>query len=242
MKSDNKNKTKKITLVATCYNEGVFLAKFVAEAERVLGPTEYSAEFIFVDDASNDNSKEEIKKICSERSDCKYIFHEKNVGRGGSVKEGLLMSGTAYAGFFDIDLEVSAKYIPDMLRLLEEGADVASVERVYDDPRGPYGLLRSVASAINKKLMRYVLKIRSSDPENGYKFFNMHPMRPIIENTQDPGWFWDVEVIAMAERAGKNIKFVPGDYIRDKNKKSTVRIFADSVAHLKGLYKFKKNL
>src|SRR3989338_1194557 len=99
-----------LTIVVACYNEEPHLSRNIAEIEKIMRQMNYSYEFIFIDDCSKDRTRAEIKDICSSRNNCKYIFHEKNVGRGGTVKEGLLLSNGKYSGFLDIDLEVPAYY------------------------------------------------------------------------------------------------------------------------------------
>ena len=53
-----------------------------------------------------------LHDICAETPHCRYIFHERNRGRGGAFKTGFAASSGRITGFLDIDLEVGAHYIP----------------------------------------------------------------------------------------------------------------------------------
>ena len=234
---------KDLTIVVACYNEEPHLEQSIKEIEKTLNQTKYTYEFIFIDDCSHDQTQTVIRNICNTRQNAKYVFHEKNVGRGGTVKEGLLSANTKFAGFLDIDLEVHARYIPSMIRALENGADVVCANRIYNFTFDFINLLRTILSRIYKSFFtHYLLGIKFSDPEAGYKFFNSSSMKEVIQATEDEKWFWDTEIIARAENTQKRIDAVPVAFVRRPEKKSTVRLIPDIYAYLKAIKKFKHNL
>jgi glycosyltransferase involved in cell wall biosynthesis len=213
----------------------------VEEIERVLGQTKYAYELIFIDDCSKDGTARVIKQICATRPEARYILHSKNLGRGGTVKEGLLLAKAPYAGFLDIDLEVHARYIPSALLLLEDGYDLVTVDRVERFVFGFNEIIRLIFSKTYNKLAHFLLPVRHPDTEAGFKFFNLATMREVIERTKNPGWFWDTEVVVRAEAAGKKLGFIQGVFGHRRDKKSTVRLIPDSLAYLKAVRDFKKN-
>jgi len=234
---------KDLSIIIACYNEEPHLEASVGEIKRVLNATKYTYELIFIDDCSKDKTCDIIKNICKDNPTYRYIFHEKNVGRGGTVKEGLLSANTKFAGFLDIDLEVHARYIPSMIRALENGADVVCANRIYNFTFDFINLLRTILSRIYKSFFtHYLLGIKFSDPEAGYKFFNSSSMKEVIQATEDEKWFWDTEIIARAENTQKRIDAVPVAFVRRPEKKSTVRLIPDIYAYLKAIKKFKHNL
>src|SRR3989338_8560888 len=230
-----------LSLVVACYNEGTHLLYSIREIEEVMGQTKYSYEFIFIDDQSKDDTRELIKKICQTRSNCRFLFHEKNVGRGGTVREGLLAAHANYAGFLDIDLEVPARYIPNMVLWLERGYDMVSVERIERFSFNPYKLLRFIFSEGCKKVVASFLGTSFPDSAAGFKFFNMSTMREVVDHTKDVGWFWDTEVVLKSEMAHKKLKSVRGVFEHRLDKKSTVRLIPDTIAYLRAIRNFKKN-
>lgn len=239
---DNQVVERDLSIVVTCYNEEPHLEQSIVEIEKVMTQTRYTYEFIFVDDFSQDNTREVIKKICDVRSNIKCLFHEENKGRGSSVKDGLLLSDAKFGGFLDIDLEVHARYIPSMILALEGGADMVCADRIYNLSFGFVDLLRTILSKIYKKLSHYLLGIRCPDPEAGYKFFNLPTMHELIKNTQDERWFWDTEIVTLAEKEKKRVDSIPVAFVRRPEKKSTVRLIPDVLAHLKAMKRLRKNI
>lgn len=228
-----------LSIVIACYNEAPHLLESVKEIEAVLNQTAYSYEFIFLDDCSKDTTREVITQICRERKNSRFVFHNKNLGRGGTVREGLLMAKGSFAGFLDIDLEVQALYIPILVRLVSSGYDMACIERIEKWSWRPRSILRLLLSRVYKLLVRYVLSVRSPDSEAGYKFFYMNTMREMIRQTKDNGWFWDTEIIVDAEACDKKIRFVPAVFMRRTEKQSTVRLLPDMRAYLKAIHAYR---
>ena len=106
------------------------------------------------------------------------------------------------------------------------------VEPVHDAPM----LLSSGYRVIARK----VLRTHTPDSEAGYKFFNMATMTDLIQETTHNGWFWDTEIIAVAETAGKKIGSVRAVFTRRPEKKSTVRLIPDTFAYLRALLRYRR--
>lgn len=217
------------------------MAESIAEIEAIMEQTLYSYELIFIDDCSQDKTIDVIKKICAERNNCRYVFHKKNIGRGGTVREGFLMARAPFAGFLDIDLEVHARYIPSMILWLEKGYDMVAIERTEKLSSNPYKLLRLIVSGVGARVVRYFLRTNFPDSASGFKFFNMNTMKDVIANTKDDGWFWDTEIILRAEKANKKLKSIQGVFEHRLDKKSTMRLIPDTIAYIKTILRFKKN-
>ena len=48
-----------------------------------------------------------------------------------TVSDGFRIARGEIAGYLDVDLEVHSRYIPSLVEAIEEGADVATVRRIY---------------------------------------------------------------------------------------------------------------
>lgn len=230
-----------VSVIITCYNEMPHLPGNVHTIETVLNATTYTYELIFVDDGSTDTSREIVKDICAKNKNYQYLFHEKNQGRGSAVRDGLLLARGTYAGFLDPDLELPAWYLPAFILTLKEGYDMACGERIEKNSPGVRSIIRPLVSWVYRIISKMILPIRTSDSETGFKFFTMATMREVIQHTKNDRWFWDTEIVANAEEAEKNIASVPIVLIRKPEKKSTVRIIPDSIAHLKALIQYRRD-
>jgi len=230
-----------VSIVIACYNEAGHLKQSVSEVRAVMDQTRYRYELIFVDDCSQDGTRDIIRDIASsDPARVKVRFHETNLGRGATVSDGIRLSEAQYVGFLDIDLEVHARYIPTMILALQNGYDVATAYRIYRVT--PRKLVRHVTSYGYRYLSRAVLGHRLLDTETGYKFFNRARILPTLAETRDRGWFWDTEIMVYAWRNGLKIQEIPCLFAHRFDKKSTISLHKDIRDYLVNLYRFNKRL
>ena len=131
-----------------------------------------------------------------------------------------------------MDLEVHARYIPSLVRAIEEGADVATVRRIYAFQLG--SLDRYFMSRGYSWLVRRLLDVPLHDTETGYKFFRREARccpcstRSRIRAGSGTRSSWCARA-----RRGLRIAEIPGAYVRRGDKTSTVRGLRDSVTLLR---------
>jgi hypothetical protein len=139
-----------------------------------------------------------------------------------------------------VDLEVHPRYVPSLVRAIEKGADIATVQRIYAFQ--PRSLDRYLMSRGYSFLVRRLLALPFRDTETGYKFFRRHRVLPLLDEIRDGRWFWDTEFMARAARRGLSVAEVPGAYVRRGDKTSTVRGFRDSLRYFRQLLLFRRQL
>jgi len=232
----------RLSVVLACYNEEEILASSFAEIHEELEGIGCPYEFVFVDDASRDRTRDLIREIVAAHPSVaiQVILHETNRGRGATVADGFRAARGEIAGFLDVDLEVHARYIPSLVRAIDKGADVATVRRIYAFQLR--SLDRYFMSRGYPYLVRRLLGTSLRDTETGYKFFRRQALLPLLDEVRDPGWFWDTEVMVRAERRGLRIAEIPGAYVRRFDKTSTVRGLRDSVQYFGRLLSFRRQL
>jgi glycosyltransferase involved in cell wall biosynthesis len=231
-----------LSLVLACYNEAEHLEASFAEIKDSLEQARFPFEVLFVDDVSRDATREILARIVAAHPQLELstILHEKNRGRGASVSDGFRAARGAITGYIDVDLEVHSRYIPSLVRAIEKGADVATLRRIY-----AFQLLsldRYLMSRGYSFLVRRLLDVDFADTETGYKFFRRETLLPLLDEVEDPGWFWDTEVMVRAARRGLKLVEIPGAYIRRSDKTSTVRGLRDSFRYFAQLLRFRAQL
>jgi glycosyltransferase involved in cell wall biosynthesis len=227
-----------LSLIVPCYDEAGHLRDSVEQVVEVLDDTRWTWEIVFVDDGSRDDTRALIAEICAAEPRCRFIFHERNRGRGAAVKTGFTASRGRVAGFLDIDLEVHARYIPSLVGAIEhDGVDVATGRRYYL-LRQTGGLLRIVLSWVYRRLIALWLNIGLSDTETGCKFFRRETAGGVVLESESDGWFWDTEVMARAALRDLEIREMPVLFLRRMDKRSTVRVWQDSWDYLRALVRF----
>jgi glycosyltransferase involved in cell wall biosynthesis len=232
----------RLSVVLACYNEAEHLERSFEEIRAVLDDQRGAYEILFVDDVSRDRTREIIAGIVKKHADrdIKVLLHEKNKGRGATVTDGFRAARGAIVGYLDVDLEVHARYIPSLVRAIEDGADVATVRRIYAFQIR--SLDRYFLSRGYSALTRRLLGTTVQDTETGYKFFRRERLLPVLDAIRDGGWFWDTEFMVRAERSGLRIAEIPGAYVRKHDKTSTVNGLRDSIGYFGKLLAFRREL
>jgi dolichyl-phosphate beta-glucosyltransferase len=156
------------------------------------------------------------------------------------VTDGFRAARGAITGYIDVDLEVHSRYIPSLVRAIERGADVATLRRIYAFQLR--SLDRYFMSRGYSYLVRRLLGVGFADTETGYKFFRRETVLPLLDEIEDPGWFWDTEFMVRAARRGLKMVEIPGAYIRRKDKTSTVSGVRDSLRYFRQLVRFRRRL
>jgi glycosyltransferase involved in cell wall biosynthesis len=231
-----------ISIVIPCYQEEGHLRESVQAIYDLLNSSRYKFEVIFVDDCSKDKTRDVILSIVKDFPNTKYLFHETNVGRGGTFLDGVKLSQGKYVGFLDIDLEVSHVYLLNIILALEGGYDVATVRRHYAIAPSLIFIIRHILSVGYKKLIYAYLGIPRMDTETGFKFFRRECILDLAGKIDNKKWFFDTEVMVHAHFSKYKIKEIDGLFIRRDDKASTVKIVSDTIDYFIELRKFKKRL
>ena len=227
-----------LSLIIPCYNEGEILIQSLDKIVEILKDTPYSWEMICIDDKSKDGTADIIKKFSIGKKNVRVYFHKKNIGRGGTVVDGIKKAKGKIVGFIDVDLEVSPVYIPEFIRTINGGFDAAIGKRIYKE--NFLSLSRYVASRIYVLFVKKLLNLKFEDTEAGYKFFLRVKILPFIKDIKDKGWFFDTEIIARCYWHDLRIASIPILFLRRKDKESTVRLIPDTVKYIKSIWRFKK--
>lgn len=231
-----------VSIVIPCYQEEEHILDSTTEIYKVMNRTKYKFEIIFVDDASTDKTRELILQIEKNYPDVKYIFHKKNIGKGGSIKDGVKIARGTFVGHLDIDLEVSPEYLPEILSEIEKNNDIVLIKRIVKFSIKPNHIIRDIAGIVNRFLVKNLLQMPSMDVQSGCKFFKHGTLTFLLNQISSTGWFFDIEILARGYYSNYRIKQIPGLYIRNRNKKSTVKLFRDGITQIIKLLAFRKKI
>lgn len=226
-----------LSVVLPCYNERVVIEESTAEIVRVLEATRLDWEIIFVDDVSKDDTVARAERLCAADSRLRLIRHARNTGRGRTATDGMRAARGRIVGFLDIDLEVPARYIPPAVEAIRAGAEVVCAWRIYLPNLSL--IHREILSKGYSRLVRRQLGLPLRDTEAGFKFFDRARILPILDQSRNPGWFWDTEVMARAYFAGLRIVELPAVFVKRNEVPTTVRIIPDTIEYWRQLRRFR---
>ncbi len=226
-----------VSLIFPCYREEPHLERNVDRVLELAKTAEWRFEIVLVDDKSPDGTADVIRKLATKHPD--YVrphFHDRNRGRGAAVMTGVAQARGHIMGFFDIDLEVAPDYMVPCVQSVRDGGELVVGARHYAAAKTP---VRTILSRSYRMLAYAALGIPTAvDSESGYKFFSRHAIEAIAPRFEHTGWFWDTEIVYRFLAAGYDVRTVECEFVRDATKRSTVRIFRDSLDYARALRAF----
>lgn len=114
----------RVSIVVPVYNEGEHIRSSMAHVGKLCEEAEIPYELVLIDDGSSDNSWEELQSMAKEDSRITAVRLSRNFGKEPALCAGLdIASGDAVI-VMDADLQHPPEYIPEMVRLWKEGAEV----------------------------------------------------------------------------------------------------------------------
>jgi putative flippase GtrA len=141
----------------------------------------------------------------------------------------------------DVDLSTDlAALLPLVAPLLSGHSDVAIGSRLGRSARVARGPKRELISRAYNGILRATLATGFSDAQCGFKAIRADRARLLLPYVEDTGWFFDTELLVLAERSGLRIHEVPVDWTDDPD--SRVDIVATAIADLRGVVRVARNL
>ncbi|HEY6275899.1 MAG TPA: bifunctional glycosyltransferase family 2/GtrA family protein [Streptosporangiaceae bacterium] len=155
-------------------------------------------------------------------------------GRGGALRSTWLASDADVYAYMDVDLSTDLNaLLPLLAPVLSGHSDMAIGTRLARGARVIRGPRREVISRCYNLLLHATLGTGFSDAQCGFKAIRADAARQLLPLTADTGWFFDTELLVLAERAGLRIHEVPVDWIDDPD--SRVNVVATALADLRGI-------
>ena len=155
-------------------------------------------------------------------------------GRGRALRTAWSGSDADVLAYMDADLSTDLNaLLPLVAPLLSGHSDVAIGTRLAHGARVIRGPRREILSRGYNLLLHAVLGARFSDAQCGFKAISRARAGALLPLASDPGWFFDTELLILAQRAGLRIHEVPVDWTDDAD--SRVRLLPTVVADLRGI-------
>ena len=195
----------------------------------------YPARITVADNASTDNTLAVARSLADELADVEVI-HLDAKGRGGALYAAWMSSPADVLAYMDVDMSTDlSALMPLVAPLISGHSDVAIGSRLAASSRVVRGPKREFVSRGYNLLLRGVLGARFSDAQCGFKAVRADVARELLPLVADTGWFFDTELLVIAERAGLRIHEVPVDWVDDPD--SRVDIVRTAINDLKGCWR-----
>ncbi|MFE0592754.1 glycosyltransferase [Micromonospora echinospora] len=223
-----------LDVVVPVYNEEVDLGPCVRRLHAHLaGHVPYPFRITIADNASTDTTLTVARELADELPGVE-VLHLDAKGRGRALRAAWSASPGSVLAYMDVDLSTDlAALLPLVAPLVSGHSDLAIGTRLARSSRVVRGARREVISRGYNLLLRGTLSTRFSDAQCGFKAIRADVAARLLPLVEDTGWFFDTELLVLAERTGLRIHEVPVDWVDDPD--SRVDIVATALADLRGI-------
>ena len=191
-----------ISVFFPCYNDEKSIGKLVKDVFEILRKVSSDHEVIVVDDDSHDESRKILNKLTKKYNKLKLVFHDRNMGYGGSLRSGFKNASKDIIFYTDGDGQYDVKELPNLLTLLTSDTDfVNGIKMVRHDPT-----YRIFLGNLYSFLVRWIFWLPTYDVDCDFRL-----VRASIINkfnlTMNSGAVC-VELVKKAQRAGASFRQV----------------------------------
>ena len=232
--------TTSLDFVVPVLNEEQALTGSIDELAEFLGASlpEYDWRIVIADNGSTDSTPDIACRLASEQPRISYVRLEQR-GRGRALRKAWLESRADIVGYTDVDLSTDLAALVQMIKAVtEDGYDLAIGSRLRKGARViGRPLKREVVSRVYSLLFRTMFGTGFRDAQCGFKVLTRRVAKEVVPMVVDTGWFFDSELLILAEKNGYRVKEVPVIWIDDSD--SRVRILNTAYGDLKGLLRLR---
>ena len=232
--------TTTLDVVIPVYNEEADLAPSVVRVLDHLAGMPWSYRVTIADNASTDATAVVARRL-AHRYDAVRVVHLAEKGRGRALKRVWSDSDAEVLVYMDVDLSTDLNaLLPLVAPLISGHSDLAIGSRLRHGSRVTRGPRREVISRGYNLLVRQTLRTSFSDAQCGFKAIRRDVAREVLPLVEDDAWFFDTELLVLAERAGLRIHEVPVDWVDDPD--SRVDILRTAYDDVRGIARLARNL
>jgi glycosyltransferase involved in cell wall biosynthesis len=230
-----------LDVVIPVYNEQADLERSVRRLRGyLLRVCPFPFRITIADNASTDQTPMIAARLAMDLPEVAAVYLAEK-GRGRALKYTWLNSDADVLAYMDVDLSTDlAALLPLIAPLVSGHSDVAIGSRLRRGSRVVRGPKREFISRTYNLILRATLGAKFSDAQCGFKAIRTDVARELLPLVQDTGWFFDTELLVLAEKAGLRTHEVPVDWIDDPNSK--VDIVATATTDLKGIARMRRTL
>src|SRR4051794_28544016 len=222
-----------LDVVVPVHNEETDLEPCLRRLHAHLSALPFPFRITVAENASTDATVEVATRVAAELPGIDVLVLPEP-GRGRALRTAWLRSDAPVLVYMDVDLSTDlAALLPVVAPLISGHSDLAIGTRLSRSSRVVRGAKREVISRSYNLLLRRTLAVSLSDAQCGFKAIRADVARRLLPLVEDAGWFFDTELLVLAERAGLRIHEVPVDWVDDPD--SRVDIVATARADLAGI-------
>ena len=223
-----------VEIVVPVYNEEAALRRSIRRLHDFLSASfPFTWRIVIADNASTDATPAIARALGRELRGVSHLRLDEK-GRGRALRAAWSASQAEVVAYMDVDLSTDLRaLLPLVAPLLSGHSDVAIGTRLASGARVVRGPKRELISRSYNVILRTALRARFSDAQCGFKAVRRAALPGLLSEVRDNAWFFDTELLVLAQRRGLRIHEVPVDWVDDPD--SRVAIVRTAVDDLRGV-------
>jgi dolichyl-phosphate beta-glucosyltransferase len=231
-----------LTLILPAYNECASIAATIEQAFAYFASRGIKAELIVSADG-NDGTRELVGGMIAAHPALRVIGRVERSGKGRGIREALPLAHGRFIGYADADNKVPIEEYDIIRPELDRGCDVVIGSRALarSQVERPQPWHRRLGSKGFAVFMHAAVGLpRIHDTQCGFKFFRREAALRLFEAQRIDGYMFDVEILALAERFGYEIREVPIRWRDDAD--SRLQLLSGNLRNIIDIMKIRSSL
>lgn len=222
-------------------NEAHVLEKSVETVRAFLGENlSCRWRVVVVDNGSTDGTDAVARRLSHAYSDVQFIQLPQR-GRGRALRHVWTQSDADIMCYTDVDLSTELAALPKMVQSIAvDGFDLATGSRLLPQSQTTRSAKREFISRSYNVFVKLVLWTSFSDAQCGFKAISRNACAVLVPEVEDQSWFFDTELLTLAEKRGFRIADIPVRWIEDDD--SRVKIVKTAWDDIKGVFRVRWKL
>jgi len=219
----------KVSIILPAYNEAKRIEKAVKVVKEYLKRSNYDYEIIIAEDGSTDGTDKIAERLAKSNSRIIHLHSNERLGRGKALTNAIRQAKGDIVAYLDVDLSTDMKHLKELIDAIARGYDVATGSRLMRGSKTERPFKRDLASRIYNLLVRLMLGSKLRDHQCGFKAFRKSSILPLLDKIKDNYWFWDTELLVLAQKFDLKVKEIP---VKWKQSEDTKVRFAKDVSYM----------
>jgi len=230
-----------INIVIPVYNEQIILEGTVGKLHDFLGKNVSDDwQITIADNASTDNTLKIAQQLEKQHKNIKCI-HLDQKGRGRALKKAWNESNADIMCYMDADLSTDLSALPKLIDAVKKGAVVATGNRLHKTALVKRDLNRTILSKGYNAIAKMIVRTKIDDLQCGFKAIGRKAKEKLLPQVQDNVWFFDSELLILAEKQGYPVAQIPVKWTESK-RTSRVNVVNTATNYIKNLLALRKRL
>jgi glycosyltransferase involved in cell wall biosynthesis len=235
-----------VDIVIPVYNEEHVLARSVETLRAFLRDNllasrtgkPHTWRVVIADNASTDSTLAVAQGLAEQYPAEVAVLHLPQKGRGRALRAAWLGSDAEVLAYMDVDLSTDLSALPPLVNAIAiEGYDVAIGSRLARGARTTRSFRREFISRAYNLLIKAIHFTRFSDAQCGFKAIEREAARALVPLVKNEEWFFDTELLILAEKRGYRVKEVPVHWVEDPD--TRVKIASTVLEDIRGLLRLR---